>query len=89
MLSRCVAQIRQASRCTPFARIAHIHIRKIHNEDTMAWLSAPNGLKWKQPTGLFINNRYIRSSHDVRQPTTNPLYVIHPYGHILSCDPYN
>ncbi|PNP57347.1 hypothetical protein THARTR1_02344 [Trichoderma harzianum] len=26
-------------------------------------LTAPNGVKWSQPTGLFINNDFVASSN--------------------------
>lgn len=27
-------------------------------------LTAPNGVSWEQPTGLFINNEFIASTGD-------------------------
>ncbi|KAH8646328.1 aldehyde dehydrogenase [NAD(P)+]-like protein [Xylariales sp. PMI_506] len=35
-------------------------------------LSAPNGVKWTQPLGLFINNEWVNSSDGKSIPTVNP-----------------
>jgi aldehyde dehydrogenase (NAD+) len=35
-------------------------------------LSAPNGVKWTQPLGLFINNEWVKSSEGKTIPTINP-----------------
>jgi aldehyde dehydrogenase (NAD+) len=35
-------------------------------------LTAPNGKKWTQPVGLFINNEFVKSSHDQKLATINP-----------------
>lgn len=34
-------------------------------------LSAPNGKKWIQPTGLFINNEFVKSSNGQKLTTVN------------------
>ncbi|ROT36021.1 aldehyde dehydrogenase [NAD(P)+]-like protein [Sodiomyces alkalinus F11] len=35
-------------------------------------LSAPNGIKWTQPLGLFINNEFVESSNGQKLTTINP-----------------
>lgn len=35
-------------------------------------LSAPNGKKWTQPLGLFVNNEFVKSSNDQKLATINP-----------------
>ncbi|KAL2752861.1 hypothetical protein ACRALDRAFT_1036467 [Sodiomyces alcalophilus JCM 7366] len=35
-------------------------------------LTAPNGVKWTQPLGLFINNEFVESSNGQKLTTTNP-----------------
>lgn len=35
-------------------------------------LSAPNGKKWTQPLGLFVNNEFIKSSNDQKLASINP-----------------
>jgi hypothetical protein len=38
-------------------------------------LTAPNGIKWVQPLGLFINNEFVPSSNGEKITTVNPAYV--------------
>jgi len=40
-------------------------------------LTAPNGRVWTQPTGLFINNQWVKSSTDEKIVSINPAYVLH------------
>jgi aldehyde dehydrogenase (NAD(P)+) len=35
-------------------------------------LTAPNGKKWSQPLGLFINNEFVKSSNDGKIVSINP-----------------
>jgi len=35
-------------------------------------LTAPNGKKWSQPLGLFINNKFVKSSNEQKLTTVNP-----------------
>lgn len=35
-------------------------------------LTAPNGKKWTQPLGLFVNNEFIKSSNDQKLASINP-----------------
>lgn len=37
-------------------------------------LSAPNGRKWSQPLGLFINNEFVPSSNGQKLATINAVY---------------
>jgi hypothetical protein len=39
-------------------------------------LTAPNGRKYKQPIGLFINNEFVKSSHGEKIISINPTYVL-------------
>lgn len=38
-------------------------------------LQAPNGHRWKQPTGLFINHEFVESSNGSKIETVDPLCV--------------
>lgn len=38
-------------------------------------LTAPNGRTYIQPTGLFINNEWVRSSEGLTITSINPTYV--------------
>lgn len=38
-------------------------------------LSAPNGKKWTQPLGLFINNEFVKSSNGQTITSINPTFV--------------
>ena len=38
-------------------------------------LTAPNGRKYTQPTGLFINNEFVKSSDGGKISSVNPTYV--------------
>jgi aldehyde dehydrogenase (NAD(P)+) len=48
--------------------------------DLTVELTAPNGVKYTQPTGLFINNEWVQSKSGEKitsiNPTSVPLYVI-------------
>jgi hypothetical protein len=35
-------------------------------------LTAPNGRRWTQPLGLFINNEFVKSSNDQKIASINP-----------------
>lgn len=35
-------------------------------------LTAPNGKKWSQPLGLFINNEFVKSSNEAKLESINP-----------------
>jgi aldehyde dehydrogenase (NAD(P)+) len=41
-------------------------------------LTAPNGRKYTQPTGLFINNEWVKSSDGKQIISINPTYVSWP-----------
>jgi aldehyde dehydrogenase (NAD(P)+) len=38
-------------------------------------LTAPNGRKWRQPLGLFINNEFVKSSNGQTIASVNPTCV--------------
>lgn len=39
-------------------------------------LTAPNGKKWAQPLGLFINNEFVESSNGQKIASINPTSVL-------------
>jgi hypothetical protein len=39
-------------------------------------LTAPNGRKYTQPIGLFINNEWVKSSNGQKLTTINPTYKL-------------
>lgn len=41
-------------------------------------LTAPNGRKYAQPTGLFINNEWVKSSNGQKLTSINPTYALLP-----------
>ena len=44
--------------------------------DLSVELTAPNGRKYKQPTGLFINNEFVKSRKGEKITSINPTYVL-------------
>lgn len=40
--------------------------------DLAVQLNAPNGRKYSQPIGLFINNKWVKSSDGKKIETINP-----------------
>ncbi|KAL1297884.1 hypothetical protein AAFC00_006405 [Neodothiora populina] len=40
--------------------------------DLSVEITAPNGIKWTQPTGLFINNEWVKSSKGDKVTSINP-----------------
>ena len=58
-----------------------LQLRIIHSFDSPARMSdleieltAPNGRKYKQPTGLFINNEWVKSKKGEKITSINPTY---------------
>ncbi len=50
-----------------------------HNSSKMeVELTAPNGKKWTQPLGLFINNEFVKSSNGQTITSINPACVHQP-----------
>lgn len=47
--------------------------------DLSVELTAPNGRKYTQPTGLFINNEWVKSSDGKKIVSINPTYAILPF----------
>lgn len=45
---------------------------RLLRSDTMAELSAPNGLRWKQPLGLFVDNELVQGQHEDQITSINP-----------------
>jgi hypothetical protein len=53
---------------------------------TAVSLTAPNGHKYEQPIGLFINNEFVASKSGEKFATVNPRYaslVMHGSSYIL------
>lgn len=44
--------------------------------DLTTELTAPNGRKYKQPLGLFINNELVKSLSGEKIATINPAYTL-------------
>ena len=47
---------------------------KVPVTDLEVELKAPNGRKFTQPIGLFINNEWVKSSNGQKLTTVNPTY---------------
>lgn len=47
----------------------------IKMSDLSIELTAPNGKKYTQPTGLFINNEWVKSSNEQKITSINPRYA--------------
>jgi hypothetical protein len=43
--------------------------------DLVVELTAPNGRKYAQPTGLFINNEWVKGGNGDMITSINPTYV--------------
>lgn len=46
--------------------------------DLIVNLTAPNGRKYQQPIGLFINNEFIKSKSEGKLTTINPTCALLP-----------
>jgi aldehyde dehydrogenase (NAD(P)+) len=57
------------------------HTRRLHvaSPRLEAELTAPNGTRWTQPLGLFIDNQFSASVSEDLITTVNPLYVYSDY----------
>lgn len=42
---------------------------------TPVQLQAPNGVKWSQPTGLFIDNSFVKAASGETLTSIDPAYV--------------
>ena len=54
--------------------------------DLSVELTAPNGRKYTQPTGLFINNEWVKSSNSQKLTSINPTYALNPLSSLKSAD---
>lgn len=52
--------------------------------DLFVDLTAPNGRKYKQPRGLFINNEFVKSKSGETITTINPRYAYPPCNTLSS-----
>lgn len=57
---------------TPFARGRSFHSSYIRMSDLSVELTAPNGRKYTQPLGLFINNEFVKSKSGEKIVSINP-----------------
>ena len=60
-----------------FGRRPTPHLRAFHNNtakmtDLEVELTAPNGVKYQQPLGLFINNEWVKSKKGDKITSINP-----------------
>lgn len=66
---------RLSSRCSPksqfYQRYHRFHSSRIMSNVSVN-LTAPNGRKYAQPTGLFINNEFIPSKSGEKLASINP-----------------
>lgn len=44
--------------------------------DLSVELTAPNGRKYTQPTGIFINNEFVKSKSGEKITSINPTFVV-------------
>lgn len=42
--------------------------------NVLAYLTTPNGIRYRQPLGLFINNEFVESKSGETFPTIDPAY---------------
>ena len=59
----------------PFSVSARLSFNRSHQLRMEVELTAPNGKKWSQPLGLFINNEFVKSSNEQKLASVNPAYV--------------
>lgn len=52
--------------------------------DLFVELTAPNGRKYKQPRGLFINNEFVKSKSGETITSINPRYALFKYLQTIS-----
>lgn len=55
--------------CHRFLHASHVQQSQPRME---VELTAPNGKKWMQPLGLFINNEFVKSSSNQKIESINP-----------------
>jgi hypothetical protein len=75
----------QVLRVNSFTRNNHSSHPTINMSDLSIELTAPNGRKYSQPIGLFINNEWVKSKKGQKITTINPTY--HPQPHPPSPHP--
>lgn len=63
--------VRMDSIITPEKALGTSHIPK---SELAVELTAPNGRKYTQPIGLFINNEWVKSSNGQKLTSVNPTY---------------
>jgi hypothetical protein len=68
---RTTSAVRMDSIITPEKAMGHSAAPK---SELAVKLTAPNGRKYTQPIGLFINNEWVKSSNGQKITTVNPTY---------------
>lgn len=85
-LSRAVAASASASTTPVFNTPLRTALPRLHSQfttvttmsDLQVELTAPNGTKYTQPRGLFINNEWVKSSDGKTISSINPTYGLLP-----------
>jgi len=75
------------TRINSYRRSSHSSHPAINMPDLSIELTAPNGRKYTQPVGLFINNEWVKSKKGEKITTINPTY--HPSPHPAPPDPFS
>lgn len=57
------------------------------SSDLFTSLTAPNGRKYEQPIGLYINGEFVKSSNGQKLESINPTYVLSSLPSCSSLDP--
>ncbi|KAI4135329.1 MAG: hypothetical protein LQ347_000748 [Umbilicaria vellea] len=71
-------QIQLSSLCTFTSQVPAFRLfnTSTHNmSDLAVELTAPNGRKYSQPTGLFINNEWVKAKSGEKITSINPTQV--------------
>jgi hypothetical protein len=55
--------------------LSNLHLKSFTMSDLFVNLKAPNGVEYKQPIGLFINNEFVKSSSGEKITSINPTYA--------------
>lgn len=78
LLPRSIGSLFLTQRLVPAGLVrCFSHTSRIQNTrfNMEVELTAPNGRKWVQPLGLFINNEFVESGGGQKITSINPTYV--------------
>lgn len=76
LCARSFPSYRHTLSVTPYNRRRLFHSTHARMSDLMLPLTAPNGRQYTQPTGLFINNKFVASKDGDKFATINPAWVV-------------